>query len=71
MRRDKGTLVLDIKPTEDRPGKTDSAQRLLPLYPVLIREGLLAYVETVDAGPLFGAVKSAFQNPCRWRDGDS
>jgi hypothetical protein len=44
VRQEGGVWLLDLKPTQERAGKNDIFQRLLPLHPAVIAEGFLDYV---------------------------
>lgn len=79
VREEAGTWILDIVPTAGRALKTDQAQRMVPLHPALIAEGLLEYVQGLPAdGPLFPDLKpgrydsrgeTATKNHSRWMRG--
>lgn len=56
VRKEAGTWLLDVRPTDERQGKNATFQRLIPLHPAIIDEGFLDYVASLPAdptGPLF------------------
>lgn len=56
VRQEAGVMILYIRPTEERAGKNETMQRMIPLHPALIEEGFLGYVAELPAdpsGPLF------------------
>jgi integrase len=51
VRKEAGVMILDIRPTEERAGKNENMQRMIPLHPALIAEGFLDYVAELPADP--------------------
>ncbi|HEV7268741.1 MAG TPA: DUF6538 domain-containing protein [Falsiroseomonas sp.] len=60
VRQEAGVWILDIRPTNERAGKNDIAQRMVPLHPAVIEEGFLYYVAALPSdseGPLFPGIR--------------
>ena len=53
IRKEAGTWILDVVPTDSRLGKNPDIQRMVPLHPALLSEDLLGYVNALPDGPLF------------------
>ena len=54
VRQESGTWIFDIRPKPINALKEPGAQRMVPIHPALIEEGLLDYLATVPAkGPLW------------------
>jgi integrase len=62
VRQDSGVMILDIVPTDERAGKNDTMQRMIPLHPAVIAEGFLDYVANLPpdpSGPLFPSITAS------------
>jgi integrase len=53
VRQEQGVWIFDIRENAARRLKTHAATRLIPIHSALIKAGLLAYAQTLPAGPLF------------------